>query len=659
MAEQLPAVFGNYILHELIARGGMAEIYRAKMRGGIDGFERQVAIKKILPHLAENEEFITMLIDEARISVSLNHANIAQVYDLGRVDDTYYIAMEYIPGVDLSHIIKRLAQQGYLLPLEHAIFITKELCAGLYFAHRKSDEHGNCLNIVHRDISPHNVLVSFSGDAKVIDFGVAKASVKLGQTRMGVIKGKLLYMAPEQAMAKPIDGRADIFSAGLCLYKMITGRLPFEASNEFQIYNKVLTAEVTPPREINPNIPEELDRIVMKSLERDLNRRYQDCWSMHQDLEQVLHRTSPGYTNSRLSRFLEQHFSEERAKLTKRLSSYPSLPASETSQPSMPAGQGPNTPAQGHLSNPGGREPVPVAANSYPNQNSYPNAGGGRPIPPNASAADAGQPITQKSAPIPALPTPESLGFRASHRESSGGGEGEADPTVDMQFDPSMLRGVEPDADRTQNMDLPADLVAQARAHLEQHKGKGKHQTTGRSKAPLIFALLGALLLIAALGFVGYVMFIDVPPEATPEVKPEEVVPEVEKEAEPIDPTEAIEGATHAVATGIANAADKTSAEVTFLIDSDPEGAAVTLGRDELGVTPLEVKARRADKTITYTLNLEGHRRATVELVPDRDRSKKALLEKVQARVPKAGGGAGGAGGAGGGNNGGSLMDPW
>ncbi|MBA2663532.1 MAG: serine/threonine protein kinase [Bradymonadaceae bacterium] len=308
MAQPFPQSFGPYTLHELVARGGMAEIYRATMPG-IGGFEKTVAIKKILPHLAENEEFITMLIDEARIIVSINHFNIAQVYDLGRIDDTYYIAMEFIHGVDLSGIIKTLAKQSRFVPFDHAAYIGSGICAGLHVAHSKADERGRPLNIVHRDISPHNVLLSFAGDVKIIDFGVAKASVKETHTQMGVIKGKLLYMAPEQAMAKEIDGRADLFAAGLVIYKMLTNRLPFEGDNEFQIYNNILSKDVVPPRAINPEVPEEFNAIVMKMLSREPDDRYQDGYAAKQALDRLLYSISPGYTVNRLSRYVEDNFS--------------------------------------------------------------------------------------------------------------------------------------------------------------------------------------------------------------------------------------------------------------------------------------------------------------------------------------------------------------
>jgi serine/threonine protein kinase len=309
MADDLPQEFGNYTLHKLIARGGMAEIYRATMPG-IGGFEKTVAIKKILPHLAENDEFITMLKDEANILVSISHSNIAQVYDLGKIDDTYFISMEYVHGLDLSHVVKGHQKRGDFLPIEHAVYIGSCMCAGLHAAHTNTDKQGNPLNIVHRDVSPHNVIISYAGDVKLIDFGVAKAAVKESHTQMGVIKGKLLYMAPEQAMAKDLDGRADLFAVGLCMYKMLTHELPFRGDNEFQIYNNILSKEIVPPRQLNPQVPEEVNQIVMTLLQRDPDKRYQDGYTAKQELERALHNVAAGYTVNRLSRFIESNFSK-------------------------------------------------------------------------------------------------------------------------------------------------------------------------------------------------------------------------------------------------------------------------------------------------------------------------------------------------------------
>ncbi|RDV38916.1 PEGA domain-containing protein [Bradymonadaceae bacterium TMQ3] len=391
MAAKFPQKFGPYTLHQLVARGGMAEIYRATMPG-IGGFEKTVAIKKILPHLAENDEFITMLIDEANIIVSINHFNIAQVYDLGCIDDTYYIAMEYIHGVDLAHIIKGMARRGQTVPVPHAVYIGSSICAGLHVAHSKADEQGNPLKIVHRDVSPHNVLLSYAGDVKIIDFGVAKAAVKESHTQHGVIKGKLLYMAPEQANTSDIDGRADLFAAGLIIYKMLTNRLPFEGDNEFQIYNNIMSKEITPPRILNPQVPEVVDQVVMKLLARDPDQRYQDGYSAKQDLDRALHQVAPGYTVNRLSRYIDENFSPGAEEA--RAASGPGVLAPHTpAHPALSTGQ-PATPAPyaaAHADDE--RDTVDVGAPAFHAQMAAHQAqpGFSQPMRASTSAADTGE----------------------------------------------------------------------------------------------------------------------------------------------------------------------------------------------------------------------------------------------------------------------------
>jgi serine/threonine protein kinase len=217
-----PIPFGKYYLLERINVGGMAEVFKAKAFG-VEGFERLLAVKRILPNIAEDEEFITMFIDEAKIAVQLQHANVAQIFDLGKVDDSYFIALEYVNGKDLRAIFDRGRQRGEVMSVPQACFVVMQVCEGLDYAHNKRDAQGHELHLVHRDISPQNVLIGFEGEIKLIDFGIAKAAGKASKTQAGILKGKFGYMSPEQVRGLPIDRRSDIFSVGIVLYELLTG----------------------------------------------------------------------------------------------------------------------------------------------------------------------------------------------------------------------------------------------------------------------------------------------------------------------------------------------------------------------------------------------------------------------------------------------------
>ena len=210
-----------------------------------------------------------MFIDEAKISVQLNHANIAQIYELGQIDDSYFIAMEYIPGKDLRAIFERCRRRKETMPTAQVAFCVSKMCEGLDYAHRKKDATGRDLNIVHRDVSPQNILISYEGEVKVIDFGIAKAAGKAPKTQAGILKGKFGYMSPEQIRGLPLDRRSDVFAIGVCLYEMLTGERLFVGERDFSVLEKVRKAEVPPPRQYNRKIPEELEKIVLKALARE------------------------------------------------------------------------------------------------------------------------------------------------------------------------------------------------------------------------------------------------------------------------------------------------------------------------------------------------------------------------------------------------------
>jgi len=303
---------GNYDLLGLIARGGMAEIYKAK-RKGVKGFEKIIAIKKILSGYGEDDKYIEMLVDEAKIAAELSHPNIVQIYDLGKMDDYYFIAMEYILGKDLRLITSKLLEQDKQFPEEISIYLIIKVLEALNYAHSAKNIHGKHINIVHRDISPPNIMISYSGDIKLTDFGIAKAANKIHQTLSGALKGKLLYMSPEQARGdNDIDSRSDLYSVGVILFELITGKKLFLDSSQMAILKKVQEAIITKPSEINKDIDPELENIILKSLKKDKNRRYQNASDMAKDLESYLTKRYdhiPGPTH--ISHFIYNLFKDE------------------------------------------------------------------------------------------------------------------------------------------------------------------------------------------------------------------------------------------------------------------------------------------------------------------------------------------------------------
>src|SRR5688572_27264943 len=305
-----PTIFGKYLLLERINVGGMAEVFVAKAFG-VEGFERILAIKKILPTMAEDEEFITMFIDEARISVQLNHANVVHIHELGKHEDTYYIAMEYVAGRDLRTILERYRRRKEIMPTAQAVFVASKMCEGLDYAHRKKDARGVDLNIIHRDVSPQNILCSYEGEVKIIDFGIAKAANRTQKTQAGILKGKFGYMSPEQVRGLPIDRRSDVFAVGVLLYEMLTGEKLFVGESDFSTLEKVRNADVPAIRQFNPNVPPGLEKVVMKALAREQEDRYQWASDLQEDLMRFLLAGEAIYSSKHLAAFMKDAFAED------------------------------------------------------------------------------------------------------------------------------------------------------------------------------------------------------------------------------------------------------------------------------------------------------------------------------------------------------------
>ncbi len=305
-----PVRFGKYFLLDKVAVGGMAEIFRAKSFGH-SGFEKVVVIKRILSQFAGNEDFVEMFIDEAKLSVELTHPNIVQIYDFGKIEDSFFIAMESVQGKDLRSILRRQAERGEYMPFEVSAFIAHEMACGLDFAHKKTDPIGLPLNIVHRDISPSNVLISYGGHVKVVDFGIAKAESASDSTESGVLKGKFQYMSPEQAMAAPIDHRSDIFSLGICLWEMLTGNRLFKRKTGLASLDAVRAGEIPLPTSFNPTVPPELEQICMRALTAEIGERYQEACHMQADLQNFLLPHTTSSLAPHVSTWLRARFGEE------------------------------------------------------------------------------------------------------------------------------------------------------------------------------------------------------------------------------------------------------------------------------------------------------------------------------------------------------------
>ncbi|HLE21678.1 MAG TPA: serine/threonine-protein kinase [Vicinamibacteria bacterium] len=283
------SAYGQYLLLDRIATGGMAEVFRAKRRG-VEGFEKTVAVKRILPHLSDNKEFVEMFINEAKMVAGLSHPNIVQIFDLGKIENTYYIAMEYIEGMDLRAILARLRGKETILNVDLSALIATRVASALEYAHRHRDASGKPLQIVHRDVSPPNILISREGEVKLVDFGIAKAAIKAHSTDSGSLRGKLLYMSPEQAWGRSLDKRSDIFSLGVVLFEILAGRSLFMSTSEMSILERVREAHFLTPSSFNPAIPIELEAVVAKSLKKEPDDRYQDASEMLRDLDAYLRR---------------------------------------------------------------------------------------------------------------------------------------------------------------------------------------------------------------------------------------------------------------------------------------------------------------------------------------------------------------------------------
>ena len=311
MAQPLRERFGRYELVSKLGRGGMAETWRARLLGAA-GVTKPVLIKKVLAEYANDDSFIAMFISEARISATLSHGNIAQVFDFGRVDGDYFLAMEFVDGQPLNRVMKRALKVGLPgLPPPLAVFIALEMCRGLHYAHTRRDDKGVPLGIVHRDISPDNVLLSYEGQVKIVDFGIAKARALRGfQTEPGVVKGKYLFFSPEQARGQEVDARTDVWATGVVLYELLCGQLPVSGP-AYTAQPRLAGGEFPSPRELRPDVPQALDDIVMRALAVDKEERFESCHAFGDSLAGFLYSAAPRFSSLSVAHLVQELFRQD------------------------------------------------------------------------------------------------------------------------------------------------------------------------------------------------------------------------------------------------------------------------------------------------------------------------------------------------------------
>jgi serine/threonine-protein kinase len=308
--------FGRYQLLGLLGQGGMGRLYIAERRG-IQGFVKIVALKRIQPHLADSKQLREMFLNEARIAARLEHPNIVATYELGEVDGNYFISMEYLPGEDLSAIIAGC--QDNRMPIDIAAALTQQAAQGLHYAHEARDGHGKAIGLVHRDVSPRNIFVTYHGVVKLLDFGVVRGPEKQ-KSIPGVFKGKYGYCAPEQIEGRPVDRRTDVFCLGIALWESLTGARLFDASTDAATIDAVRSRSIEAPSALRPDVPPELDAITMRALARDPDRRFRTAHDMSEELDRYLMGQDDRPTSKSVGRWMESIFGSERATLKKAVS---------------------------------------------------------------------------------------------------------------------------------------------------------------------------------------------------------------------------------------------------------------------------------------------------------------------------------------------------
>ena len=607
--------FGKYRLTRRLARGGMAEVFLASQRGPGE-FERTVAVKRILPHLADIPQFLQMFLDEARLAAQLSHPNIAHIYEFGQVDDSFFIAMEYIDGIDLSVVV--LDGPKRPLPLEHVSRIIADVCAALHYAHQLKDKEGRPLGLVHRDISPQNILVSFDGAVKMVDFGIAKAAYHIERTKPGVVRGKFTYMSPEQVMGKTLDGRSDLFSAGIVLYELCTCQALFPRTDAVQAMQLIRRAEIPEPKRDGKSLPKGLTRIIKRALARDREERYQTAAEMQMDLDEFLRSTNQISNSILLGGYFSEHY--------RRLRPDPSVEDKNEGRRTADIQRGTRPAAlQAKSTLPVGRDPSTDTS-----------------VGPTVNGVDLDGRTQLLDPPKLSNPTIEASGVIFNQPTESKSVAGQTEDIADTRFSlHSTLVGVDqPRYEESGELESPTvEIVTGPGSTLPGTDGATTIQANGgdawagaRSKpsskaasATLSVRQLGRRLMVAgmvtSIAVVGVVLgyVVSSPPEVTPAAVPDAtaaVVPDL--------------------APALASSPDLWSSEGSLVIDSDPPGASVKV--DELviaGVTP--VKRSFPPGTHSLVVSLPGHadQEQEVELAAGQTLKINFVLRRLKPEKPE------------------------
>jgi serine/threonine protein kinase len=595
-------VLGKFRLMAELGRGGMSEVYLAVVAGPA-GFNKLVVIKLIKAELAEDPDFISMFLEEARLSARLNHPNVVQTNEVGEVGSRYYIAMEYLEGQPYSRVLHRLGRDRGL-PLGMSLRILSDVLQGLHYAHELADFDGSALGVVHRDVTPHNVFITYDGQIKVVDFGIAKAMNSSHETRTGMLKGKVGYMAPEQAKGERVDRRADIFSVGVMLWEAAVGRRLWKGLNEVQILHQLLAGEIPSPRSMRPDISQHLESIIMKALAVDRDRRHASAAQLQQELDELMDAGNERATLREVGRLVSQAFDEERKKLKSIIETqlakstmlatgmYQQVQIPMVDHPPAMTGEAPHLRVGGISSVPQVGYPMAATGSVASAASVCSYSSGNHPIPvsssgPHSSVTPSGHPHAMDQSHMSGPRSGSLPNFYGAKMPGSYPG-GDA-----HQSSPSVTTG------------------SIARASVSR---PGTHSMYGAPPADSANRriTLVALGVAAAAGVLAALLYLSLgrgPSGAAPAEPPKPA---------PTEPTAVLPTSTAPEATAASSAAAAPDEQkVALVISSKPEGADVLLDGEKIGSTPLETSIPRGAQPRELKVATAGYASKTYKVEPD------------------------------------------